>query len=74
MGSYGESSLYQAPGEFDPNLVRRNSSEVGAGYFTLTDWVTLVAEYAHEEATSHGPNQAHVERLHGGCDPLLLTC
>ena len=66
VGSYGESSLYEAPGEFTPNLVRRNSSEIGAGYFTLTDWVTLVAEYAHEEATSHGPNQAHSNAFTAG--------
>ena len=66
VGSYGESSLYQAPGEYDPQLFRRNASEIGAGYFTLTDWVTLVAEYAHETATSHGTNQAHSNAFTAG--------
>jgi len=55
VASYGESSLYQAPGEDDPNLVRRNEAEVAAGYYTLTDWVTLVGEYAHQQSKSHGP-------------------
>ena len=53
--SYGESSLYRAAGDIDPNLVRRNEAYIGAAYYTLTDWVTLVGEYAHEEAKSHGP-------------------
>ena len=53
--SYGESSLYRADGDFDPNLVRRNEAYVGAGYYNLTDWVTLVGEYAYQEAKSHGP-------------------
>lgn len=55
VGSYGESSLYLAPGEYDPTLVRRNEAEVAAAYYQLTDWVTLVGEYAHEESKSHGP-------------------
>ena len=55
VASYGESSLYQAAGEYDPNLVRRNEAEIGAAYYTLTDWVTLVGEYAHQESKSHGP-------------------
>ncbi len=53
--SYGESNLYLADGEYNPNLVRRNESEDGAVYYTLTDWVTLVGEYAHQQAKSHGP-------------------
>jgi len=54
--SYGESSLYRAAGDFDPNLVRRNEAYVAAGYYTLTDWVTLVGEYAHQQSKSHGPD------------------
>jgi predicted porin len=54
-GSYGESSLYRAAGDVDPNLVRRNEAYIGAAYYSLTDWVTLVGEYAHEESKSHGP-------------------
>ena len=53
--SYGESSLYRAAGDIDPNLVRRNEAYVGAGYYNLTDWVTLVGEYAYQESKSHGP-------------------
>ena len=47
VGSYGESSLFQAPGEISPTLVRRNAATIGAAYYSLTDWMTLVAEYAH---------------------------
>ncbi len=54
VGSYGESSLYRAAGDIDPDLVRRNEAYVGAGYYTLTDWVTLVGEYAHQQSKSHG--------------------
>jgi predicted porin len=53
VASYGESSLYQAPGENDPLLVSRNEAYVGAAYYTLTDWVTLVGEYAHQKSDSH---------------------
>ncbi len=55
VGSYGESSLYRAAGDIDPNLVRRNEAEIGALYYNLTDWVTLVGEYAHQQSKSHGP-------------------
>ena len=55
VGSYGQSSLFQAAGDIDPNLVRRNEAEIGALYYSLTDWVTLVGEYAHQESKSHGP-------------------
>ncbi len=50
VASYGESSLFQAPGENNPTLVRRNAATIGAGYYSLTDWLTLVAEYAHVQA------------------------
>lgn len=50
VGSYGESSLFQAPGEFSPTLVRRNAATIGAAYYSLTDWLTLVAEYAHVQS------------------------
>ncbi|GBR40809.1 hypothetical protein AA101099_2284 [Neoasaia chiangmaiensis NBRC 101099] len=56
VGSYGVSNLYQAPGESIPLMVRRNESEVGAAYFTLTDWLTLMAEYAHTRSAAHGPD------------------
>ncbi len=50
VASYGESSLFQAPGEISPNLVRRNAATIGAAYYSLTDWMTLVAEYGHVQA------------------------
>ncbi len=55
VGSYGQSSLFRAAGDVDPNLVRRNEAEIGALYYNLTSWVTLVGEYAHQESKSHGP-------------------
>jgi predicted porin len=55
VASYGESSLYLAPGEYSPNLVRRNEAEVAGAYYSLTDWVTLIGEYAHQTSKSHGP-------------------
>jgi hypothetical protein len=66
VGSYGESSLYLAPGEYDPTLVRRNESEVGALYYSLTDWVTLVGEYAHQDSKAHGPNQITSDAVSAG--------
>ncbi len=55
VGSYGQSSLFRAAGDVDPDLVRRNEAEIGAGYYNLTSWVTLVGEFAHQESKSHGP-------------------
>lgn len=57
VGSYGVSNLYQAPGESDSLLVRRNQSEVGAAYYSLTDWLNLVAEFAHTESAAHNSNR-----------------
>ena len=53
VGSYGESSLFQAPGEISPTLVRRNAATIGAAYYSLTDWMTLVGEYAHVQSHHH---------------------
>ncbi len=58
VGSYGESSLYLAPGEVDPLLVSRNESEVGGLYYTLNSWMTLVGEYTHTMSYAHGGNTA----------------
>jgi predicted porin len=58
VGSYGVSDLYQAPGEADPLLVRRNESEVGGVYYSLTAWMTLVGEYAHTDSHAHGGDSA----------------
>jgi hypothetical protein len=56
VGSYGVSNLYLADGEVDPTLVRRNESEIGAAYYSLTDWMTLVGEFAHTTSHAHGPD------------------
>ncbi|MFT9063368.1 MAG: porin [Acetobacter persici] len=66
VGSYGVSNLYQAPGENSSLLVRRNQSEVGAAFYSLTDWLNLVAEYAHTESAAHGPNKESDNSASGG--------
>ncbi|MFT8769322.1 MAG: porin [Gluconobacter cerinus] len=66
VGSYGVSNLYQAAGEDNPSLVRRNQSEVGALYYTLTDWMFLVGEYAHTESDAHGPNHESDHTMSAG--------
>ncbi|MBV0887775.1 porin [Komagataeibacter oboediens] len=66
VGSYGVSNLYQAPGENDPDLVRRNESEVGAAYYKMTDWLNLVAEYAHTSSAAHGPYKESDNSASGG--------
>jgi hypothetical protein len=57
VGSYGVSNLYLASGEaqtVDPAyLVRRNQSIIGAAYYHMTDWLNLVAEYAHTSSVAH---------------------
>ncbi|MGY6768436.1 porin [Komagataeibacter sp. NFXK3] len=66
VGSYGVSNLYLAPGEKDPDLVRRNESEVGAAYYKMTDWLNLVAEYAHTSSAAHGPYKESDNSASGG--------
>ena len=66
VGSYGVSNLYQAQGENDPDLVRRNESEVGAAYYKMTDWLNLVAEYAHTTSDAHGPYKESDNSASGG--------
>ncbi|GAB6967321.1 hypothetical protein JCM25156A_13580 [Komagataeibacter kakiaceti JCM 25156] len=66
VGSYGVSNLYQAAGENDPDLVRRNESEVGAAYYKMTDWLNLVAEYAHTSSAAHGPYKESDNSASGG--------
>ncbi len=61
--SYGRSSLDLASGEVFPELVRRNSSIVGQGRYSLTSWVTLVGEYIHTKAKAHGGNEAASDAL-----------
>ena len=65
-GSYGVSNLYQAPGEIDNVLVRRNESEVGALFYKWTDWLQLVAEYSHTESIAHNRNRGKDNSASGG--------
>jgi predicted porin len=62
-GSYGESQLSFASGEFDPLLLRSNSSWVGQARYGLTPWVTLIGEYIHTRSEAHGPNYATSDAL-----------
>ncbi len=66
IGSYGQSSLFLAPGELDPDLVRRNESETGGVYYNLTDWVTLVGEYTHSDSKAHGPLSTSANSVSAG--------
>jgi hypothetical protein len=59
VASYGQSSLNLAPDESDADLlVRRNAAWIGGAYYSLTDWLTLVGEYAYITSQAQGPNQA----------------
>ncbi|NHO31060.1 porin [Acetobacter sp. LMG 1636] len=66
VGSYGVSNLYQGPMELDPDLVKRNESEVGALFYKITDWLQLVGEYAHTESSAHNGNKAKDNSASGG--------
>ncbi len=66
VASYGESALYQAPGENSPDLLRRNTSETAGAYYNLTSWMTLVGEYTHTMSTSHGGNESQANSLSAG--------
>jgi predicted porin len=66
VASYGESSLYRAEGEFNPFLVRRNEAWIGAAYYSLTEWLTLVGEYAHVASHSHGGTEANENTFSAG--------
>jgi hypothetical protein len=39
-------------------LVRRNAAWIGGAYYSLTEWLTLVGEYAYITSQAQGPNQA----------------
>jgi len=66
VGSYGESSLYLAPGEYNPDLVRRNESETGGAYYSWTQWLTLVGEYTHTDSKAHGPYASSADSVSAG--------
>jgi predicted porin len=66
VASYGQSSLFQAPGENSPLLVERNEAEVAGAYYNLTDWVTLVGEYAHEDSRAQGGDSTQANAFTAG--------
>jgi predicted porin len=66
VASYGESSLFLAPGEYNPDLVRRNESETGGAYYSMTNWLTLVGEYTHTDSKSHGDAQSSANSVSAG--------
>jgi hypothetical protein len=61
VASWGESALYRGPGDVNAALVSVNEAEIGAGYYSLTDWLTLVGEYAHTTSLSHGSAKANAD-------------
>jgi predicted porin len=66
VASYGESSLYEAPGENNPLLLRRNESETAGAYYNLTNWLTLLGEYTHTDSHAHGPNESTANSVSAG--------
>ncbi|HTZ72028.1 MAG TPA: porin [Acetobacteraceae bacterium] len=77
IGSYGESSLYEASGEQaywtalgEPGalatLVSRNESETGGVYYAVTPWLTALGEYTHAESHSHGPYNSRANSVSVG--------
>ena len=66
VASYGASQLYSVPGEDVPLLVRRNLSEIGAIYYSLTRGLSLVGEYTHTSSTAQGPHRGTDDSISGG--------
>jgi predicted porin len=59
--NYGESKLDQATGELNPTLVSKNSKATAGVYQTITDNLTLLAEYTHTMSENQvgGKNSAN---------------
>ncbi|MCH4023740.1 MAG: porin [Acetobacter sp.] len=66
VGSYGVSNLYNATGDDNPLLIRRNEAEIGALYLKITDWLTLITEYEHSASAAHGPYHVTDNAVSGG--------
>ena len=65
-GSYGASLLDytdEADAIANPDLLRKNSSDVGQVRYSLTSWVTLIGEYTHTEAKAQNGNEAKSNAL-----------
>jgi hypothetical protein len=68
-GSYGESNLSYANAAdalANPTLIKKNSSWVGQGRYSLTGWVTLITEYVHTVSQAHNGNQAKGDTVAAG--------
>lgn len=68
-GSYGASLLdYTDAADrlANPDLVRKNASEVGQVRYSLTSWVTLISEYTHTEAKAQDGNKAGSNTIAAG--------
>ena len=61
VASWGASALSRGPGDVNAALVSRNEAAIGASYYSLTDWLTLVFEYAHTTSLSHGTAKANAD-------------
>lgn len=67
--SYGESNLHYAnigDAAANPTLIKRNSSWVGQGRYSLTSWVTLITEYIHSTSQAHNGNKAQGDTVAAG--------
>ncbi len=51
--NYGQSNLDLAPNEIPSDLVKRNEKYTGGVYYSLTESLTLIAEYSDIKAKSH---------------------
>ena len=69
VASYGQSNIYRTDGDdrtLTQNLVRRNDSWVGGVYYSLTDWMTLVGEYAHTRSKAQAGFYNRQNNFSGG--------
>lgn len=64
--SYGGSWLDLAGGEDPSNLVNHNTSWIGQARYSLTDWLTLIAEYTAQRSVAHNGNKATSNGVAGG--------
>ncbi|OBV11092.1 porin [Erythrobacter dokdonensis] len=66
--SYGESNLDLTRNEtaIGNTLVKTNSSYIGQLRYSLTDWVTLLAEYTKAQSEAHNGNEADSNSIAAG--------
>ncbi len=63
--SYGQSNLNLTRNETAAGntLVRRNASYIGQARYSLTSWVTVIAEYTKTKSEAHNRNEADSDSL-----------